>query len=104
MTVTIVTVKVMTLVTLVEVNVYFTHCELSFMVLADTQVSLLRRHGSNSPGQPFSLSLVETEDGLSSFSLFKADQPIQQYWLLCNFEWLKLHKACSMRITFSLDT
>ena len=29
------------------------------MVLAETKVGLLRRHGNHSPGQLFSLSLVE---------------------------------------------
>ena len=55
------------------------------MVSACTQMSLLRRHGSHSPGQLFSLSLVEAEDGWSRFSLSKAGQLIQQWWLPCNF-------------------
>ena len=38
----------------------------SLMVSAATQVSLLRRHGSHSPGQLFSLSLVEAADGFRS--------------------------------------
>ena len=55
------------------------------MVSAATLLSLLRRHGSHSPGQLFSLSIVEAEDGWSRFSLFKASQLIQQWWLPCNF-------------------
>ena len=49
-----------------------------------------RRHGSYSPGQLFSLSLVEAEDGWSRISLSKAGQLIQQWWLPCNFKWLNL--------------
>jgi hypothetical protein len=52
------------------------------MVSAASQVSLLRRHGSHSPGQLFSLSLVEVEDGWSRFSLSKAVQLIQQWSLV----------------------
>ena len=57
----------------------------SLMVSASTQLSLLRRHESHSPGQLFSLSLVEAEDGLSRFPLSKAGQVIQLWWLPCNF-------------------
>ena len=39
----------------------------SLMVSATTQVSLLRRHGSHSPGQ---LSLVEAKDGLALLVMF----------------------------------
>ena len=70
---------------------------------AANEVSLLRKHRSHSPGQLFSLFLVEAEDGWSRLSLSKAGQIIQQWWLLCNFEWLNLHAACSMRITLTLD-
>ena len=66
----------------------------SLMVSAATQVSLLRRHGSHSPGQLFSLSLVEAEDGWSRFPLSKAGQLIQQWWLPCNF-WMA-QSPCSL--------
>ena len=35
-------------------------------------------HGSHSPGQQFSLSLVEAKDGWSRFPLSKAGQLVQQ--------------------------
>ena len=57
----------------------------SLMVSTATKMSLLRRHGSHSPGQMFSLSLVEAKDYWSRFSLSKAGQLIQQWWLPCNF-------------------
>ena len=52
---------------------------------ADTQLSLLRRHRSHSPGRLFLLSLVAAEDGWSRFFLSKAGQLIQQWWLPCKF-------------------
>jgi len=55
------------------------------MVLAETKVGLLRRHGNHSPGQLFSLSLAKAKDGWIIFSLSKAGQLIQEGWLLCNF-------------------
>ena len=59
-----------------------------------SQVSLLRRHRSHSFGQLFSLSLVEAEDGWSWFSLSKAGQLIQQWWLPWNF-WVT-QSQCSL--------
>ena len=82
---------------------YKSLCAESLMVSAGTQVSLLRKHGGQSPGQLFSLSLVEAKDGWSRFSLSKAGQLIQQWWLPCNFKMAKSHAACSMGITSSLD-
>ena len=66
----------------------------SLMVSSATQVSPLRRHGSHSPGQLFSLSQVEADYGYIRFSLSKAGQPIQQWWLLCNF-WMA-QSPCSL--------
>ena len=66
----------------------------SLMVSAATQVSLLRRHGSHSPGQLFSLSLVEAKDGLWRFLSSKAGLLIQQWWLPCHF--LKAQSQCSL--------
>ena len=62
-------------------------------------MSILRRHGSHSPGQLFSLSLVEAEDGWSRFSLSKGGQLIQQWWPPCNFWMAQSHAACSMGLS-----
>ena len=51
------------------------------MVSVGTQVSLLREHRGHSLGLLFSLSLVQAKDGWSRFSLSKAGQLIQQWWL-----------------------
>ena len=48
----------------------------SLMVSAANQVSLLRWHGSHSPGQLFSLSLPKAEDGRSRSQLFQIFFPI----------------------------
>ena len=65
----------------------------SLLVSADTQVRLIK-HGSHSPGQLFSLSLVGAEDGWSSLPLSKAGQLIQEWWLPCNF-WM-VQSPCSL--------
>ena len=58
---------------------------------------------SHSPGQLFSLSLVEVEDGLRRFSLSKDGLLIQQWWSPCNFWMAQAHAACSIGITSILD-
>ena len=69
------------------------------MVSAAPPVSLLRKFRSHSPGQLFSLSLVEVEDGWSRFPLSKAGQLIQRWWLPGNFSMAQSWAACYMRIT-----
>ena len=44
-------------------------------------------HGSHSPGQQFSFSLVEADNGWRRFPLSKAGQLIQQGWLTCPGLW-----------------
>ena len=52
-------------------------CVESPMVSAGSQVSLLKKHEGHSPGQLFSLSLVEAKDGWSTFPLSRAGELIQ---------------------------
>ena len=90
----------MTCLSLIEITSLWVE---SPMFSASSHVSLLRRQGSHSPGQLFSLSLIQAEDGWSRFSLSKADQLIQQLWIQCNFWMAQSHAACLMEITSTLD-
>ena len=73
------------------------------MVSADTEVSLLRKHGGHSLSHMFSLSLVEAKDCCSTFSLSRAGQLVQLWWLPCNFSMAKYYATCPMERTSSLD-
>ena len=73
------------------------------MVSSATQVSLLSRHGSHSPGQLISLSLVEAVDRGSTLPLSTAGQLVQQWWPPCNFLMAQSNAACSIEITSRLE-
>ena len=60
------------------------------------QVSLLRRHGGHSPGQLFSLSLVDTLDRWNTLPLSIAGQLVHQWWPPFNFLMAQSHAACRL--------